>query len=378
MARKSIFALEDVAVVDQEQSTADAAVETEVLAADAADQEVAIQADAIDTASSAAETAGEIKECLEKPECTEEAVPAPAAQAVAAAIEHLYATLGYRTKSQALENFEKKPVGTFKMAAEDLGVFQAKAMEQISIAQEGFFGRMLNAIKRGFTANETILANVRKASEAFKAKGSNGKTIESPGWGRIFARSGKNTMNGMDVAKVLGDYQKILRNPELAKLVSEIAKVVDEIAKQLGRGGLLSNDEAEKKIYELAESSKELFAKATAIASAVETNSKNDPSFTALDEKSVDRIADFVENYMSIDALEKADQELYDSIVRFNLTAANAEQMRLAGKGANDMRSALKFADELNFMMSRVRVMIGTGRKLAFAGLRYIKDSTAK
>ena len=188
------------------------------------------------------------------------------------ATEHLLRTVGY-TKPFSMESFNT-----------DLN-------SNLQVAQEGFFGRIINGIQRMFTSNKQMISQSKKALANLKANGARLDLIKEPGWGRHLCYQYKDVIDGSDVIKQLTAINTIFGNNEVLNILKELRNTFNQLNNEVLKSTFTMKEGTIERMDEMEqEVSKTLDKVQLLIDSAVNYADKAYPDFQPLDTTEADKV----------------------------------------------------------------------------------------
>lgn len=200
---------------------------------------------------------------------SQEGVSQPVVETIEAAMEHFYVRLGVSKRTlPALESYDTDRLGSSKVALADLRALRGAITAGLVVAQEGFFDRVKNAFERAGTSDEKIIRQVRQLKVQNVGEP---RDLGTPAWGRVFARTLKDSIDSHDVYNFLKEYTEVA-NGEMGDIfnfaanglqkmsqilarktfgpavgaVDEINELADQIAKKCERFGALIPDSSQR------------------------------------------------------------------------------------------------------------------------------------
>lgn len=367
------------AVSPEEQETEQAVAQAEI-----ATNETVEQLGDVQEGADIAETATEITESVQETVNQGDGMSEQTSEIVNSAMEHFYDRLGYKRKRvsaiPAMESFKVKEsrLQATKVAVEELQNFSNKLHGSLTVAQEGVFARLGNTLRLVFTSNEKIRERVDQYAADLKSKGSNGKLIKEPGWGRSFAKIGKPVLNGADVIKHTEALTKLLTSAEAIDVMKDITDLLEKLTLEVSKSRFVANDDAVKEIQSLTEKASALRDKIDKLIFTDVRTAKNDPSFQALTPEEGEKIAKTVNTLLNNTALDNARTAMEQAISNTNSLLFTESQTRLLGIYAADLRAVQQLVMKLNPIIGEIVNLSRDRMRTAFAVGKYMKASTAK
>lgn len=266
---------------------------------------------------------------------------------VNASMEHFYVRLGVTKDAvPALESFDTTRPASVKVAVEQMRRLSNRARRQINVAQEGIVERIGNALARAFS-NESQM--VKAAVQLKPDQLGEERSLGLPAWGRVFALSGKNPVNGAAVASLVTQFATHAgeQDSELIKALNEAAASAGKILKEFERSNFIANDDAVSEINRIGEKT---VAELRKVAASIPQNlkgEKRDIEIVSCDKASMAKIVQGMRAIPHADALEKAYSRYAEAVPEA------VYHMRIAGNHAADVKAYEKALGEIDKAISQ-------------------------
>lgn len=172
---------------------------------------------------------------------------------VTTAMEHFYLQTNYTGKAintVSLESNEINYKEYAKLALEEINDFNCKLNGQLNIAQEGFISNIIDSIGKVFSTYSSLENNLKKAHDSYIKNGSNDKTFNNPGWGRIFKAFDDNG----NINKLITELQDVERinNDSFTKAVKEIIKASEFFKENFNKSRITVDRRVMEDLYDVA------------------------------------------------------------------------------------------------------------------------------
>ncbi len=288
-----------------------------------------------------------------------------AAEVAEVAVEGYYQQLGLRPgRFPSLEGFadSNTRLATTKKLRADMVDVRNRLDEKLEIAQEGIGARVVNAVERAFTSRAKVLKKLPEAVKNLEEKGAKTAELADVAWGRVFATSGKKTVNAKDVEKLVADLLKARQ--ALDPMLKEANEVLAKATKAVDSSNIIARDEKVKELEELDAQAKKLTDKFVSTFSyRIE---KGAVDAVPLDAKEAKKLAEEVERVLNDDAHTKLLKRTMQTIDEVHSAYINNGFQRLAGFNAQDVKaygrllrecsngvySVINYIERVNFLMS--------------------------
>lgn len=381
--KKGIMALEGLDQDTDEVADTGETVPAEALELAEVSNEVEVQSAQIEEASDAIDTIQGFIEILqakvepEAPAAEPEGVDETTAEVLDKAMESLYIRLGFTKKPSfpALESFTTKEskLQASKLALESMRLTKSKIENQITIAQEGLFGKVKNKFELLFTNADKLSKSLSEASAAFDASGPKENLIVNPDFAKAFGEFKGELVTGKEVVAKVVDFEKQFNGEKIAKTMADLGKLVDSVFSTLKKTNIFSHNEETAK--DIAAFKIEIQKVTSAFLSEYEVpNSvKTKHNFVALTKEDKEKIVKTLKASLSNKKLEEELRKTwYQTVNTFFESPQAFSEIR------DNSINARRALDPAMDVMMIISDMISTNLKLAQAARLYIVASTAK
>lgn len=299
--------------------------------------EVSANRDVISETQGMSNAIGSVAEVVHGGVVSEQGIDTPTALVLEAAMEHFRLRLSVPKSSMpAMESYEQNRLVSSRQAYGELIHLNERIQVKLKVAQENFASRAINAIRRAFTSNETMLNEIADLRiEHLNDPHSIGK----PAWGRVFSRTGKPKAGGTEVLQVVAAYVKMANDPALVKYVNLVTTSVHDINMHLDKTVFIANDEAVRKIKEVGDNLAAACENFEKILSPLHSAVVTDVEIETCDVNHFKRIAIAVRDFAGSSPLDEAFERLNSAFCSY-IDRVFDGGARLAGAWAKDIAAA--------------------------------------
>ena len=377
--KKGIMAMEGleddiIEAPEDGETVSDEAIEGDAAEARADVAETDSAGDAIEEAESIGDALDANIERVEDKVSREEPLSEDAAEAIEVAVEHFRKRLGYDKKVvPSLEGFKSTDTSLDKTKEllGNLKEMRSALTDGTTIAQEGLFARMTNAIERWFTSTEKVYKNIGPAAAEMKRQGVVDGVLKDAAWGRIFAKAGR-VINAGNVSDFVHNVEKQKR--EALPILKQISDRALDIGNAIRNNNLVSSDKDVAEIKQLQVVAEKLLSE---IKEKIEEYSKDSVDAKPLSLSEADKLVSEVRTMMENSSFSREVDHLASVLADNTFSYVNQKNWRANGIFAGDLRAyseamgmALRPAAALAHGLVQAEYLI------AYGVYKYIKAST--
>lgn len=252
-----------------------------------------------------------------------------------AVMEHFRARTGY--KGELVPSMEAFKAGDAmaqtKQIHQNLKSLHASLQAGVSVAQEGIFDRISNAIERAFTSNDKIVRTMPEALKDLKSFGPKHDVIKDVAWGRIFRTRGTvvNAADAHALTKEMKDFHR-----DSIVLMSKFEAIIKEAQRALSASRFIAREEEVRKIKDLTTEALELL---TECRQATNRYVKGRVDVHPLNQHDAESLVHDVTGLIEDREYARAVEAFEETIHQANFRAWQETQTRVMGHHAADIRA---------------------------------------
>lgn len=285
-------------------------------------------------------------------------------EALEIAKEHLLTSIGY-SKSYSLESF------------------QTDLESQLSIAQEGFFGRIGNAFKRAFTSDIKLVEKLENGLRNLKEKGSKENLIVDPAWSKYLIAKSSKDINARDVVTFFNSIDFSKSEEEIVQVLNKIADVYNDMATQISKNTFTTSDSSIEELNRIVKEASPILNRVNAIVNKLNKTSINVdvyPNYHPCEYKDVVNLSNriiklYAQNYKMSEKYIASVNTINNAMISKSMTSLKTFFLKLPAADVNIASGVIDQVNNLIFTLLKVRTY---NTRAAYALVRYIEDSAKK
>lgn len=336
---KSMMALEDLGedtgMTSEELLTVDAAIDAEHAETVAELTEIGNDADRVQETESIATAVRTSADALGEDIAREEPLTEGGVRQIEAAMEHYRLRTGYaKAVVPSLEGFgPTTAMATTKQVHQNLQTLHASLEQGLSVAQEGVFSRIGNAVERMFTSNDKIVRTLPAAIAELKQFGGKSDLLKDVAWARIFRTRGP-VVSASDAHALVAEMKKF--HHDSVEVMNKFEAILREAQRALSSSRFIAKDEEVQRIKSLTAEANELLAQTRDSTQRYIKGKVDVHPLTVADAESLSHdVTALIEDRTYMRAVEKFDEAVSSADFRTWLEA----QTRVMGYMAADIRA---------------------------------------